>query len=90
MRIYSGKVESVRQANLDPLGNYTYEIWFRGGKVCYYKRHQKEQMLIEAGDRINFEGKFIGTKFLITEVIDHLGMEAIASEFEMKKKSVVI
>ena len=86
MRIYSGKVESVRQVTVDPLGNLTYEIWFRGNKVCYFRRHQKQMMPIAPGDRINFEGKFIGDKFLITQVIDRLGMDAIEYEFEKKKK----
>lgn len=89
-RIYNGKVESVRQLLLDTAGNITYEVWFKNAKIAYFQKHQKQMMPISAGDRIYFEGSFIGTKFFIQKVYDRADMNTMESEFEARKLSVMI
>ena len=77
-RVYKGKVTSIRQGHLSPLGHRSYDVYF-GQHKAYYNRTAKQQMLIVPGNIIRFTGEWQGNNdyFLITDVLDSYSKEEI-------------
>ena len=66
-RIYSAKIESVRQLEISPTGLRTYEVFFRNGKKMYYQRTQKQSMVLRPGLHIRFTAFHVEPLYWVIE-----------------------
>jgi hypothetical protein len=77
VRVYQGKVNSVRQEYISPTGMRHYEITFRDGKKMTYHRSQKQVMLIVPGNVIRFTANKVEPfdYWVINEVLESFNPE---------------
>lgn len=83
IRVYSGRITSIRQAYVDTLGYRGYEVMFSGKKL-FFQCHKKRTLPISVNQRIRFCGKWMGEGnrryFEITEVLDDSKIEMMESQ----------
>lgn len=67
-KIYSGKITSLRQHNVEKNGEVTYEIRFKHKYLAYFKATTTIEKLIQRNCVIEFEGEYVGKNYMITKI----------------------
>lgn len=94
-KVYKGRVESIRQSYTDAFGMRHYEVYFKGGKMLYYQRSQKQVNLIVPGNVIRFTSHKVEPDLyhVIDDVLESYNEQArityLHYEEENRKKKIM-
>ena len=90
-RVFTGKIESVRQHYVDAFGNREYEIFFRNGKKMFYSRSNKQSMTVVPGNIIRFTAKKVEPigYWVITDILDSYTPDNIRELHYMEEQKQV-
>ena len=88
-RVFSGRIESVRQHYVSPTGMREFECWFKGGKRMFYQRSQKQMMLLSPGLTIRFTATKVEPDlfWIIDDVLDYYTDEQMQWMYHEEQKT---